>query len=107
VLGARDVDIAWLSNTGREGSVRPGDLAALEARVASAFSERKVRAVYLGGMEYLLSLHGREKVASLLHSISEAASPAKAHVWVPMNPSLVVPGAADELAAEFPPAQAP
>ncbi|MCI4331056.1 MAG: class I tRNA ligase family protein [Thermoplasmata archaeon] len=102
-LGTRVVDVAWLSNTGRDGSVRPGDLDAVQARIAQAVSERRVRAVFLGGMEYLLSLHGREKVASFLQAVAGVATGAKARVWVPVNPALVVPGAAEELASQFPP----
>jgi hypothetical protein len=96
------VEIVWLTNAGRPDSIRPTDLPAIEDRVTRAVAERGVTAVYFGGIEYLISIHGLDRIVALLNGIQAAATKAGARVTVPVEPTLVMPAAMERLRSEFP-----
>ena len=101
-LGPRAVDVYWLSNVGREGSIRPGDLEAISELFQKALESRGVSAIYLDGLEYLVRLHTVEKTLQFLDSLGERAKLHAARVWIPLNLALIDPAAADALRVKFP-----
>ena len=100
-LGARDVAVVWLSNVGREGSIRPGDLEAIAELFRRSLDERAVRAIYLDGVEYLVRLHTLERTLQFLSELDRQAEAKAARVWIPLNPALVDPAATDRMRQQF------
>ncbi|HEY6238349.1 MAG TPA: DUF835 domain-containing protein, partial [Thermoplasmata archaeon] len=100
-LGHRDVEVYWLSNVGRESSVRPGDLPAISALFQRFLTERGATAIYLEGIEYLLRVHGLQKSLEFLRELDGVARTRDARVWIPVNPALVDPSSHQELMASL------
>ncbi|MGI0132667.1 MAG: DUF835 domain-containing protein [Thermoplasmata archaeon] len=88
-LGARNVDILWLSTSGRDRSVRPSDLDAVERAIRRGLSDGTVSIVYLSGVEYLLSIHPTDSVLGLLERVDKVARERLVRVVIPLNPSLL------------------
>jgi hypothetical protein len=100
-LGPRAVEVYWLSNVGREGSIRPGDLDAIAELFQSALETRGVGAIYLDGLEYLVRLHTMEKTLAFLDALHQRALAHDARVWIPLNEALIDPNAADTIRQRF------
>ncbi len=100
-LGARDVDVYWLSNAGRDGSVRPSDLDGLLALLRRVLKERNVTAVYLEGVEYLVRIHGLAKTRRFLEELEAELRVRDARAWLPLNPTLLDPASSTELESSF------
>lgn len=100
-LGPRPVEVYWLSNVGRQGSIRPGDLEAIADLFAKALETGGVTAVYLDGLEYLVRLHPMEKTLGFLTVLDQRAKEHGARVWIPLNVALIDPSAADMVRAAF------
>jgi hypothetical protein len=101
-IGTRDVTVIWLSNVGRQNSVRPSDVGALETLFTSALGEGHVTAVLLEGFEYLVTVNTLAPVLKLLRELHAQAQAAGTAVWVPVNPRLLTPGEVDMLKGAFP-----
>jgi Protein of unknown function (DUF835) len=101
-IGTRDITVIWLSNVGRQNSVRPSDVAALETLFVSALGEGHVSAVLLEGFEYLVTVNTLAPVIKLLRELHARAEAAGTAVWVPVNPRLLTPGEVETLKAAFP-----
>jgi tRNA synthetases class I (I, L, M and V)/Protein of unknown function (DUF835)/Anticodon-binding domain of tRNA ligase len=101
-IGTRDVTVIWLSNVGRQNSVRPSDVPALETLFASALGEGHVSAVLLEGFEYLVTVNTLAPVLKLLRELHTKAEQAGTAVWVPVNPRLLTAGEVDMLKGAFP-----
>ena len=102
LLGDRTVQVLWMSNAGRDRAIPPTDLARIEASLLAAVREGGVRAIYLGGVEYLLSLHPPELLLASLEALNEASTAVGARVWVPIDESLVDRSRLERLQATFP-----
>jgi tRNA synthetases class I (I, L, M and V)/Protein of unknown function (DUF835)/Anticodon-binding domain of tRNA ligase len=100
-LGSRNVRIVWLSNVGREGSVRPGDLDSLRALFRGFLEGGPGRAAYIEGVEYLVRIHGTARTLDFLHELHALAIESGARLFLPVNPALMDPSGADRLTAEF------
>jgi uncharacterized protein DUF835/anticodon-binding protein len=101
-IGNRDITVIWLSNVGRQNSVKPSDVVALETLFTSALDEGHVSAVLLEGFEYLVTVNTLVPVLKLLRELHSRASVAGAAVWVPVNPRLLTSGEVETLQAAFP-----
>ncbi|MGC2289080.1 MAG: DUF835 domain-containing protein [Thermoplasmata archaeon] len=101
-IGTRDVTVIWLSNVGRQNSVKPSDVAALETLFVSALEEGHVSAVLLEGFEYLVTVNTLAPVLKLLRELHTRAQAAGTAVWVPVNPRLLTPGEVEMLKVAFP-----
>lgn len=101
-IGSRDVTVIWLSNVGRQNSVKPSDVAALETLFASALTEGHVSAVLLEGFEYLVTVNTLAPVLKLLRELHAQAQSAGTAVWVPVNPRLLTPSEVEMLRGAFP-----
>ena len=101
-VGARPVTILWLSNLGGKSSVKPNDLDGLARTLARALSEEHTTAFFLEGLEYLVRLHGVDKLLDRLGEFDTAARAADARVWVPLNPDLLSTGDLERFSARFP-----
>jgi hypothetical protein len=101
-IGTRDITVIWLSNVGRQNSVKPSDVAALETLFVSALEEGHVSAVLLEGFEYLVTVNTLAPVLKLLRELHTRAQAAGAAVWVPVNPRLLTPGEVDMLRSSLP-----
>ena len=101
-IGTRDVTVIWLSNVGRQNSVKPSDVAALETLFVSALEEGHVSAVLLEGFEYLVTVNTLAPVLKLLRELHTRARAAATAVWVPVNPRLLTPGEVEMLKGAFP-----
>jgi hypothetical protein len=88
-IGSRPVEIRWLTNIGRGPTLKPSDLEGFSAFLAHAVSTGHVTAFFLEGIEYLVRLHGLEKVVDRMSTFDRLAREHSARVWVPMNPKLL------------------
>ncbi|HZY69672.1 MAG TPA: DUF835 domain-containing protein [Thermoplasmata archaeon] len=88
LLGSRNVELLWLSNAGRDNAIRPGDLAALLGRLHESI-EGGASVVYLDGIEYLLRVHGGEKLLTALHDLDRSTRERDALLIIPVNPALL------------------
>ena len=100
-IGSRPVELRWLSNIGRGATLKPNDLEGLAAFLAHAVSEGQVTAFFLEGVEYLIRIHGLEKVVERLSEFDREAKEHSARVWVPLNPKLLSPAELERLGAVF------
>ena len=107
LLGGRSIDIVWLSNVGRANSIRPSDAAGLSSRIDHALADQQVRAVYLDGAEYLVSVLGAERALELLTAADTRAKASSALFIVPVDPSLLAPAALEQLRTAFAAPEAP
>lgn len=96
-LGARAVEVVWISPIARPGSVRPSDLLGIGLRIRTAIESGGVTAVFLEGIEYLVSLHSADRTLPVLREIDALARAHRARVWVPVNPILLPGPELDEL----------
>ena len=101
-IGMRDISVVWLSNVGREESIRPGDLAGLLELCRSALVDGKVGAILLEGLEYLVTIHTLPKILEFLGQVDGLAKEAHATILVPVNPGLLGSSAGSELRQAFP-----
>lgn len=101
-IGSRDITVIWLSNVGRQNSVRPSDVAALQTLFESALGEGHVGAVLLEGFEYLVTVNTLAPVLKLLRELHARAQSAGTAVWVPVNPRLLTSGEVEMLKGAFP-----
>ncbi len=101
-MGSRDISIIWLSNVGRENTVRPSDLPLLLSLIRSAFDEGRVEAVLLEGLEYLVTVNSLPLVVELLRTMQQVAELRHAPVWVPVDPRLLTPNEVEALREAFP-----
>jgi anticodon-binding protein/uncharacterized protein DUF835 len=106
LLGPRNVEVVWLSNAGRDNAMRPGELDPIEERLRVAVRDQGVTALYLEGLEYLIRLHGVEKLEAYLAELDGLAREHHARVFVPVNPSLLDATILGSLRAKFPTAAA-
>jgi tRNA synthetases class I (I, L, M and V)/Protein of unknown function (DUF835)/Anticodon-binding domain of tRNA ligase len=102
LLGPRNVEVVWLSNAGRDNAMRPSELEPIQDRLRAAVRDLGVTAVYLESLEYLIRLHGPEKIQAYLIELDELARQQRARVFVPVNPSLIDPAVLDALRTRFP-----
>ncbi|HTT14901.1 MAG TPA: class I tRNA ligase family protein [Thermoplasmata archaeon] len=88
-IGSRPVDIYWLSNLGRGLSLKPSDLEGIGAFWERSLAEDRVTAFYLEGIEYLVRLHGIDRVLDRLVAFDASARAHEARVWLHLNPDLI------------------
>lgn len=100
-VGSRPVEIRWLTNFGRGPTLKPSDLEGFSAFLAHAVSTGHVTAFFLEGIEYLVRLHGLEKVIARMSTFDRLAREHSARVWVPMNPKLLSPTELERFVATF------
>ncbi|MCI4340389.1 MAG: DUF835 domain-containing protein, partial [Thermoplasmata archaeon] len=100
-LGSRNVRVVWLSNVGREGSIRPGDLESLRALFRTFLGAGPGRTAYFEGVEYLVRIHGSARTVEFLHELHGLARESSARLILPINPALMDPSSAEQLTAEF------
>jgi hypothetical protein len=100
-VGSRPVEIRWLTNIGRGPTLKPTDLDGLSAFLAHALSDRRVSVFFLEGVEYLVRLHGLERVVGELEKFDALATQESARVWVHLNPKLLSPAELDRLVGAF------
>jgi hypothetical protein len=101
-IGSRDVTVIWLSNVGRQNSVKPSDLVALQTLFTSALGQGHVSAVLLEGIEYLVTVNTLAPVLKLLRELHVDAQGTGTPVWVPVNPRLLTVPEAEMLTGSFP-----
>lgn len=90
-IGARPAEVYWLTNIGRGLTLKPSDLAAYGAFLEAAVERDRVTAFFLEGVEYLVRLHGVDRVAELLTAFQHRAVAHEARVWVCVHPNLIAP----------------
>ncbi|MCI4349129.1 MAG: class I tRNA ligase family protein [Thermoplasmata archaeon] len=99
-IGRRRIDLVWLSNVpiGLGTPVaRPSDLDGLEFGLLGTLQEKRAAFVFLEGLEYLVRLHGTERVAAFVAHVDAVARTSGARVFVPLHPGLMAPGEFDRL----------
>ncbi len=101
-VGSRPVEVRWLTNIGRGATLKPTDLEGLSAFVAHAASTGRVTVFFIEGVEYLVRLHGLERVVAEMAKIDEVARANSARVWIHLNPVLLSPTELDRFTATFP-----
>ena len=98
-IGPRPVEVYWLTNLDRPRTVRPSDLGAMAQRFHRALEDDGVTAVFLEGVEYLVGIHGVERVGAFLREIDALARQHVARVWLHLTPSLMSEAGLDQLLA--------
>ena len=101
--GSRPVEIRWLTNIGRGATLKPTDLEGLAAFLEHTLSSGRVTVFFLEGVEYLVRLHGLDRVVSELVRFNVAARSQSARVWVPLNPKLLSPAELERFVSAFGP----
>jgi hypothetical protein len=100
-IGSRPVEIRWLTNIGRGPTLKPADLDGFSAFLAHAVSTGNVTAFFLEGVEYLVRLHGLERVVDRMLAFDRLARVQSARAWVPLNPKLLSPAELDRFVSAF------
>jgi len=101
-VGARPVDIYWLSNLGRGRTLKPNDLPAISDFLSHHLNEGKVTVFFLEGIEYLVRIHGVDAIVDLLLGFDRAARDQEARVWVHLTPDLLKPADLERIRTAFP-----
>lgn len=101
-VGPRPVEVYWLTNLERPRALRPTDLAALAQRVQRALDDEGVTAFFVEGIEYLVRIHGVDRVAAFLHDLDEAARAHVARIWLHVTPGLLAEPDVQRLLASLP-----
>lgn len=84
--GLKDAPILWLSNVGKEDSVRPKDIEKLSLSLEQ-FITREKGVVLLDGLEYLITNNNFLTVLRLVQSLRDRVAINKAILLVPVNPA--------------------
>lgn len=88
-IGPRPVEVYWLTNLQRPRTLRPSDLPALAQRIRTALEEEGVTALFIEGVEYLVGIHGIERVEGFVREIDTEARQRSARIWVHISPQLL------------------
>ncbi|MFQ6106717.1 MAG: isoleucine--tRNA ligase [Thermoplasmata archaeon] len=86
IYGLGDVPILWLSNVGKENSVRPKDLEKLSLSLEQ-FITKKAGVVLLDGIEYLITNNNFITVLRLIQSLRDQIAINKSILLISVNPS--------------------
>ncbi len=100
-IGSRPVELRWLTNIGRGAALKPSDLEGFAGFLARAVSTDHVTAFFIEGLEYLVRLHGLERVVERMAEFDRVAREHAARVWVPLNPKLLSSAEVDRFVAVF------
>ena len=100
-VGPRPAEVYWLTNLGRGLTVKPNDLAAYALFLETAVERDRVTAFFLEGIEYLVRLHGIDRIVDLLTKFHGQAAAHEARVWVCVHPNLISPADLDRLVGAF------
>ncbi|MGB7124853.1 MAG: DUF835 domain-containing protein [Thermoplasmata archaeon] len=100
-VGSRPVEIRWLTNIGRGPTLKPTDLEGFSAFLSHAVSTGRVTAFFLEGVEYLVRLHGLERVVERMTAFDRLARAQSARVWLPLNPKLLSAAELERLVSAF------
>jgi len=90
-VGPRPVEVLWLSNLERTRTLRPSDLDEIGRRILRAYDEEGVTVVFFEGIEYLVRIHGIERVVAFLADADAAARVRLARIWLHLTPGLLPP----------------
>ena len=88
-VGPRPVDVLWLSNLERNRTLRPSDLGEILRRIQKALSEDGVTAFFIEGVEYLVRIHGVDRVVEFLGTVDAEARSHEARVWLHVTAGLL------------------
>jgi isoleucyl-tRNA synthetase len=86
IYGLEDVPILWLSNVGKEDSVRPKDLEKLSLSLEQ-FITKKSGVVLLDGIEYLITNNNFITVLRLIQSLRDQIAMNRSILLISVNPS--------------------
>ncbi len=101
--GPRPVEIRWLTNIGRGATLKPTDLEGFAAFLAHSVSQGRATVFFLEGIEYLIRLHGLDRMIAQLTVFDELARAHSARVWLHLNPKLLSPAELERFVATFGP----
>ncbi len=99
--GPRPVEIRWLTNIGRGATLKPTDLEGFAAFLAHSVSQGQATVFFLEGIEYLVRLHGLDRMIAQLTVFDELARVHSARVWLHLNPKLLSPAELERFVAAF------
>ncbi len=88
-VGPRPVSVYWLSNLVRDRTLKPNDLPAISDRLTKALETESVTAVFLEGFEYLVRIHGIDRIVEFLQSVDSNLKSHEARGWLHLTPSLL------------------
>jgi isoleucyl-tRNA synthetase len=86
IYGLEDIPILWLSNVGKEDSVRPKDLEKLSLSLEQ-FITKKSGVVLLDGIEYLITNNNFITVLRLIQSLRDQIAINRSILLISVNPS--------------------
>ncbi len=100
-IGPRPAEVYWLTNLGRGLTIKPNDLPAYGAFLEASVERDRVTAFFLEGIEYLVRLHGIDRMVELLAAFHRQAVAHEARVWVCVHPNLMAPADVERLVGAF------
>jgi Protein of unknown function (DUF835) len=101
-VGARPVDIYWLSNLGRGRTLKPNDLNGFSEFLTRQLREENVTIFFLEGIEYLVRIHGIDATLERLVEFGRRAQEQEARVWVHVTPDLLKSSDLERIEAAIP-----
>jgi hypothetical protein len=81
-VGPRPVDVLWLSNLERNRTLRPSDLGEIARRIERALTDEGVTVFFIEGIEYLVRIHGVDRIVKFLQSVDQTSRAHEARVWL-------------------------
>jgi hypothetical protein len=88
-VGPRPVVVYWLTNLVRERTLKPNDLNAVADRLAQSLQTEGVTAAFLEGIEYLVRIHGIDRIVEFLREFDVRLRTHEARGWLHLTPSLI------------------
>jgi len=88
-VGPRPVAVYWLTNLARDRALKPNDLAVVFDRLNRSIDAEGVTAVFLEGVEYLVRIHGIDRIVRFLAELDASLKAHDARGWLHLTPSLL------------------
>ncbi len=86
-----ETPMVWLSNVGKDNSIRPKDLEKLSMRLQQFLSEEKEGVVLIEGIEYLITNNSFLTVLKFIQSLRDMVAISGASLLLVVNPSTMEP----------------
>ncbi|HLN51665.1 MAG TPA: DUF835 domain-containing protein [Thermoplasmata archaeon] len=88
-VGPRPVVVYWLTNLVRDRTIKPNDLSAVAERFTRALDTESVTAIFFEGVEYLVRIHGIDRIVELLQNLDASLRAHEARGWLHLSPNLI------------------
>jgi archaellum biogenesis ATPase FlaH len=84
-----DIKIFWLSNIGKEDTIRPRNLEKLSLSMEQFLAKDKQGVILLSGIEYLVTNNNFLTVLRLIQSLRDQVAISNSILIIPVNPHIL------------------